>query len=124
VKPASLTRDLVDLVLTLAGLFGLLVAGVFGGLAVTALALGVLCLWLVHARWTAALNEKVDEEIRGNILVTRRTAAWMQTIGRRTGQMKGDSWVCPHCLQSEVGWVETCGRCGHPNDHDNVRRFG
>lgn len=115
---------MTDLALWLVGVGLLFAAGITGTTADTLLAAGVLALFLLHARWTREVNFDLAAEIRGNLEVTRRAAQWMQTIGRRTGQMKHDSWVCPHCLQAEVGWVEVCGRCGHPNDHDHVRRLG
>lgn len=46
---------------------------------------------------------------------TATIAKWMQTLGRRTGQLDARSWVCRSCLQANVGWDEECGRCGMQN---------
>lgn len=80
-------------------------------------AAGVIVLATAHLRllrWVHGEAVAARRDVHRG-LPTATIAQWMQSLGRRTGQLKADGWVCRACLQANVAWDDECGRCGAEN---------
>jgi hypothetical protein len=80
--------------------------------------LALVVIAVVHVRLLRQVATTVVVMQRDSFMGLPHTATialWMQTLGRRTGQLPAHGWVCRRCLQANVAWDDECGRCGAEN---------
>lgn len=91
-------------------------AAIDGDFTVAVLALAVAVLANAHLSLHRDVVRLVEQKSRLIYRQSATIASWVQTLARRAGHLKHDGWVCPECLQANVGWDDECGRCGYADD--------